>query len=189
VAGYGPDDKASYMSYSGNSDWPRNPDGTIAINDKSIGDWRTHVLDVYLDKIVAVCHKYGKQFFLDVNLDYGSTPGSLAHVTNEHGMNYSVVLEHTDRLIVWGYFALDGFPPEYLRNVAQFLSGFGQDRVILSIGLWGKSDSVVSADELRRAVLASQAGGMSNLWITPGSRMSANHWKVLDELWGSPASP
>ena len=78
VDGYGPDDKALYMAYSGNSDWPRNLDGTIAIMDRSIGDWRTHALDVYLDKIVVICHKYGKQFYLDVGLtlDYGFTPDS-----------------------------------------------------------------------------------------------------------------
>jgi hypothetical protein len=96
--GYGPDDKASYLAYSGNTDWPRNSNGTIAINDKSIGDWRTHALDVYLDQIVAVCHKYGKQFYLDVGLtlDYGFNVDSLNHMTNEHGTNYKVVLEHTE---------------------------------------------------------------------------------------------
>ena len=184
--GYGPDDKASYMVYSGNPDWPRNTDGTIAIMDKSIGDWRTHVLDVYLDQLVVACHKYSKLFYLDVGLtlDYGFTPESLNHVTNEHGTNYNVVLEHTDRIVIWGYFALDNFTPEYLTDVSQFLTQFGQDRVILSIGLWGRNGPVVSADELRRGILASQAGGMPNLWITPGSLMTASHWQVLDTLWG-----
>jgi hypothetical protein len=189
IDGYGPDDKALYLAYSGNSDWPRNQDGTIAINDKSIGDWRTHALDVYLDQIVTICHKYGKQFFLDVGLtlDYGFTPESLAHITNEHGTNYSVVLEHSDKIIIWGYFALDDFQPEFLEDVARFLTGYEQDRVILSIGLWGRNTLVVSADQLQRAILASQAGGISDLWITPGSLMTADHWSILDGLWGNPA--
>ena len=188
VDGYGPDDKALYMAHSGNSDWPRNPDGTIAIMDKSIGDWRTHALDVYLDQIVAACHKYGKQFYMDVGLtlDYGYTLESLNHVTNEHGTNYNVVLEHTDKIVIWGYFSLDEFQPEYLQEVAQFLNQFGQDRVILSIGLWGRNGPVVSADELKRGLLASQSGGMANIWITPGSLMDAAHWQVLDALWGPP---
>jgi hypothetical protein len=191
IDGYGPDDKALYMAYSGNPDWPRNQDGTIAINDKSIGDWRTHALDVYLDQIIQACHKHGKLFFLDVGLtlDYGFTPESLSHITNEHGTNYNVVLEHTDKIIIWGYFALDNFQPEFLEEVARFLASYEQGRVILSIGLWGRSSPVVSANQLERAVLASQAGGISDLWITPGSLMTSDHWNVLDALWGSQALP
>jgi hypothetical protein len=186
IDGYGPDDKVLYLAYSGRTDWPRNSDGTIAVNDKSIGDWRTHALDVYLDRIVAICHQYGKQFYLDVGLtlDYGYNVDSLNHITNEHGTNYRVVLEHTDKIVVWGYFSLDQFPPEFLLDVAQFLNQFGRDRVILSIGLWGRNGPVVGADELRRGILASQAGGMPNLWITPGSLMTTAHWQVLDQLWG-----
>jgi hypothetical protein len=188
VDGYGPDDKVSYMAYSRKKDWPRNADGSIAVNDASIGNWRTHVLDIYLDKIVAICHQYGKQFYLDVGLtlDYGYTVESLNHVTNEHGTNYNVVLQHTDKIIIWGYFALDQFQPEFLKDVAQFLTQFGYNRVILSIGLWGRASPVVTAEKLKRAMIASQAGGISDIWITPGSLMSASHWQVLDQLWGLP---
>jgi hypothetical protein len=185
IDGYGADDKALYMAYSGNSDWPRNSDGTIDVLNKSIGDWRTHALDVFLDQIVVICHQYKIEFFLDVGLtlDYGYTMASLNQMTNEHGTNYQVVLQHTDKIVIWGYFSLDDFQPEYLQEVAQFLSQFDPNRIILSIGLWGKYAPVVSADALKRAVLASQAGGISNIWITPGSLMSADHWQVLDSLW------
>lgn len=187
VDGYGPDDKALYLAYSGRSDWPRNPDGSIAVLDKSIGDWRTHALDVYLDKIVLACHQYGREFFLDVGLtlDYGHTVDSLNHMTNEHGTNYRVVLQHTDKIVIWGYFSLDEFDPEYLQDVARFLTQFGPDRVILSIGLWGRANPEVTASELERGILASQAGGISDIWITPGSLMTPAHWQVLDTLWGS----
>jgi len=185
IDGYGPDDKASYLAYSaqyGNprTDWPRTTDGTIDINDISIGNWRTHVLDVYLDKIVAACHKYGKKFFMDVGLSLDD----LTKVTNEHGTNYNVVLEHTDKLVIWGYFELDDYPPEYFEDIAQFLKGFGQDRVILSIGLWNKAGGATTASKLETAILASQSGGMPNLWITPSTLMDVDHWNVLEKLWG-----
>jgi hypothetical protein len=183
--GYGADDKASYLAYSAQiddprPDWPRTEDGHIDINDPSIGNWRTHVMDVYLDKIVAACHNHGKEFFMDVGLSLDN----LTKITNEHGTNYSVVLEHTDKLLVWGYFDLDNYPPQYFYDIAQFLIGFGKDRVILSIGLWRQDGGATTADNLKAAILASQAGGMPNLWITPRALMAEDHWKVLEELWG-----
>lgn len=182
--GYGADDKASYLAYStqnGNprTDWPRTADGTIDINDVSIGNWRTHVLDVYLDKIVAACHRHGKKFFMDVALSLDD----LTKVTNEHGTNYNVVLEHTDKLVIWGYFELDNYPPEYFQDIAKFLKGFGLDRVILSIGLWNQAGGATTASNLETAILASQSGGMPNLWITPSTLMDVDHWKVLEKLW------
>jgi hypothetical protein len=183
--GYGSDDKASYLAYSAQiddprTDWPRTEDGHIDINHPSIGNWRTHVMDVYLDKIVAACHRHGKKFFMDVALSLDN----LTNITNEHGTNYAVVLEHTDKLIIWGYFDLDNYPPQYFYDIAQFLNGFGKDHVILSIGLWSQGGGATTAGNLKAAILASQAGGMPNLWITPGTLMAADHWKVLEDLWG-----
>jgi hypothetical protein len=178
--GYGPDDKASYLAYSGRTDWPRTSDGTIDTNEVSIGNWRTHVLDVYLDKIVAACHRHGKKFFMDVALSLDN----LTKITNEHGTNYRVVLEHTDKLVIWGYFDLDNYPPEYFHDIAQFLTGFDPNRVILSIGLWDGNGLATLPSKLKIAILASQAGGISNLWITPSTLMSADHWQVLDDIWG-----
>jgi hypothetical protein len=106
-------------------------------------------------------------------------------MTNEHGTNYQVVLQHTDKIVIWGYFSLDDFDPQFLQDVARFLTQFGPDRVILSIGLWGRANPEVTASELERGILASQAGGISDIWITPGSLMTPAHWQILDSLWGS----
>jgi len=190
--GFGPDDKALYLAYTSRQDWPRLTDGTIDHNDVSIGNWRTHELDVYLDQAVAIAHKYDKQLFLDVGLstDFGTTLEALERVTNEHGTNYNVVLEHMDKIVIWGYFALDeGFPTGFFQDIGQFLGKFGRDRVILSIGLWGRSAPSISANDLENAILASQAGGTMNFWITPITLMSAADWQVLDKLWGIPSSP
>ncbi len=190
--GFGPDDKALYLAYTNRQDWPRLPDGTIDHNDVSIGNWRTHELDVYLDQAVAIAHRFGKQLFLDVGLstDFGTTLEALERMTNEHGTNYDVVLEHMDKIVIWGYFALDeGFPTGFFQNIGQFLGRFDRDRVIMSIGLWGRSAPSIAANDLKNAILASQAGGTMNFWITPFTLMTSSDWQVLNKLWGASPPP
>jgi hypothetical protein len=178
--GYGADDKASYLAYSGNTDWPRDSSGVIDRNNDSIGAWRTHMLDVFVDQAVAIAHSHGKKLYLDVKISLNN----LANCSNECGTNYHVVLIHTDRIIVWAYYDLDNYAPEYLTTVSQFLSSFGNDRVILSVGLWDDVYPQTPPDMLRRAILATQAGGINNLWITPNILMTPQHWQVLKDLWG-----
>ena len=179
--GYGPDDKAAYLAYTGRTDWPRLSDGVINIHDPSIGKWRTHMLDVYLDKAVVIAHRYGKEFFLDVQLsDDANDP-----TTNLHGTDYNVVLQHTDRLVVWGYFGLDGSDPQDFFQYAKYLLTFGAKHVILSIGLWDDTDPSITCDELREAILASQSGGLGNLWVTPSTLMTDAHWQELNDIWGA----
>jgi hypothetical protein len=178
--GYGADDKASYLNYSGRADWPRLSNGLINIHDPSIGNWRTHMLDVYLDKAVVIAHRYGKEFFLDVQL----SDDSKDPLTNLHGTNYNIVLQHTDRLVVWGYFGLDGTDPQEFFNYAQFLLTFGVKHMILSFGLWDATEPAITCDELRAAIEASEAGGMANIWVTPSTMMTDAHWQELDQIWG-----
>ena len=178
--GYGADDKASYLAYSGRTDWPRLNNGIININDPSIGNWRTHMLDVYLDRAVVIAHHYGKEFFLDVQLSSDENDP----LTNLHGTNYNIVLQHTDRLVVWGYFGLDGTDPQEFYNYAQFLLTFGAKHVILSVGLWDATDPTVTCEELREAIEACQAGGLANIWVTPSTLMTDAHWQELDQIWG-----
>jgi hypothetical protein len=108
-------------------------------------------------------------------------------MTNEHGTNYNLVLEHMDRIVVWGYFGVDHYAPEYLREVAQFLTQFSQNRLILSIGLWNDNGEAISADSLRTAMQSAQAGGIKNIWITPSLLMGDAHWQVLRDFWVHPA--
>jgi hypothetical protein len=178
--GYGPDDRVAYMAYSGNPDWPRYADGTINTFDPSIGNWRSHELDTFLDKAVALAHAHGKQLFLDVELSLEN----LSYLTNEHGTNYNLVLEHMDRLVVWGYYGVDNYPPEYLLKVAQFLTQFPRDELILSIGLWDDNGQAVSPESFRIAMQSVLAGGINNLWITPSLLMNDDNWQALADFWG-----
>ncbi|MFH1523585.1 MAG: PT domain-containing protein [Chloroflexota bacterium] len=182
IDGYGDDDLALYSSATGRSDWPRQSNGQVDIDDSSIGNWRSAVLGQYLGRATAIAHQYGKQLFMDVGLSVGN----LNLMTNNKGTNYNAMLQNVDKIVVWDYFGEDGFPPEYSRDIAQFLTQFGVDRVILSVGLWGASSgSIVSANDFRIAVQASMDGAMPNIWICPGSMMSSDHWQVLNDLWGN----
>jgi hypothetical protein len=180
--GYGPKEKAAYMAYTGVDDWPRYENGLINIDDKSIGDWRGYELDRWLDRAVTIAHAHGKQLFMDVALSLDN----LSKMTNEHGTNYRLVLEHMDKLVIWAYLDLDNYQPEYLYDIAFFLRQFETDRIILSIGLWSNTTTVISPDKLKRAIIAASRGDMPNIWITPSSLMQAGHWQVLEELWGLP---
>ncbi len=179
--GYGPKDKASYLAYSGRTDWPRMANSQIIIDDPSIGNWRSHVMDIYLDKLVAAAHAHGKQFFLDVSL----STTQLTWAGNEFGTRYDLMLQHIDKLVVWGYYFLENYPPEYLDTAAQFLAKYGRDRVIMSIGMWGPTTALMSPDLFLRGLQASSKGGLSNIWVTPSIYMDDSLWKILDDYWSS----
>jgi hypothetical protein len=180
--GYGPKEKAAYLAYTGRADWPRYENGLINIDDTSIGNWRGYELDRWLDRAVTIAHAHGKQLFMDVALSLDN----LSKMTNEHGTNYNLVLEHMDKLVIWAYLDLDNYRPEYLYDIGLFLKQFPNDRVILSIGLWSNTTTVITPDKLKRAILAADRGDMPNIWITPSSLMQAGHWQVLEDLWGRP---
>ncbi len=179
VDGYGADDLALYKAATGRSDWPRNSDGSIAINDPSIGNWRSAVLGEFLGRATALAHAHGKQLFFDVGVNITN----LSNAMNDHGTNYGVMLQHTDRLVVWDYFGDYGYSPAQSKTLAQYLLQYGLNRIILSVGLWGPNGSTVSAGDFQTAIQASQDGGMPNIWICPGSLMTPAHWQVLDALW------
>jgi hypothetical protein len=180
--GYGPSELASYQAYSGNKDWPRQPNGQIEIDNSSIGNWRSHVMDVYLDKLVAICHAHGKKFFMDVQLSWNN----LSNVANEDGTNYDLMLQHIDKLIVWGYYYLENYPPEFLQTAASFLSRYGSDHVIMSIGMWGPNNTSMPADLLARGIQASIRGGLTEIWITPSIMLDDNSWNVIQQAWAGP---
>jgi hypothetical protein len=179
--GYGPQEKASYLAYSGKTDWPHQANGQIDIDDPSIGNWRSHVMDIYLDKLAAAAHAHGKQLFLDVSLSWND----LQKAANENGTRYDLMLEHIDKLVVWGYYYLENIPPEFLETAAQFLQRYGTQRVIMSIGLWGPNNSTMPSSLLMRGILASEKGGLPNLWITPSVMMDESMWQVLEAAWAN----
>jgi hypothetical protein len=180
IDGYGSDDLALFKAATGRADWPRQSNGQVDIDDPSIGNWRSAVIGQFLGRAAVISHQYGKQLFVDVGVSYDN----LDLMSNNRGQNYNVMLQNVDKIIVWDYFGEDGYPPEISENIARYLTQFGLDRVILSIGLWGAAGTTVSATDFQAAIQASQAGGMPNIWICPGSMMTAAHWQALAALWG-----
>ena len=138
-------------------------------------------MDVYLDKLVAISHAHGKKFYLDVSLNWNN----ISNEANQGGANYKLMLQHIDKLIVWGYYYLENIPPEFLTTAAQFLTRYGPDRIIMSIGMWGPNNSTMPADLLARGIQASIKGGMNAIWITPSIMLDDTSWKVIAQLWST----
>lgn len=177
--GYGPKELASYQSYSGKADWPRISGGQINIDEPTIGSWRSQILGKYFDKLTAAAHAYGKEFYLDVCLN----PNRLSWEGNEMGTRYDLMLTHVDKLIVWGYYFLENYPPEFLQTAANLFEKYGSNRVIMSIGMWGPNNAIMSPDLLRRGLQSSAQGGLANMWVTPTIYMNDSLWKVLETYW------
>jgi hypothetical protein len=180
--GYGDVDKAAYMSSTGKNDWPRLSNGFVNIDDPSIGEWRSREIARFLGKAHAITAKYGKQLFVDAAVTWKS-PASLGA---DHGTRYDILLEQADRVVIWDYFALNGYKPEYSQNLAEIFLQKTDGRAILSIGLWAKNNKTITPTQLESAILSAQTGGMQDIWITPSLMMTDAHWEVLKRLWGSP---
>ncbi|MGD0003636.1 MAG: hypothetical protein ABSE06_05335 [Anaerolineaceae bacterium] len=177
--GYGPDEKASYLQFSHQNDWPRNSDGSIAIDDPSIVNWRSQLLANFLGKLAGIAHAHGKQLFLDVS----SKVDNQTQFTNESGEQLDTMLQKVDKLVVWCYYYLDGNPPDAMKITALALQKYGAEHIILSIGLWGPNNTVMDATMLQQGIQSAQQGGIPNMWVTPSTLMDGSHWQVLANLW------
>jgi len=191
VDGFGEQDKAAYIAYTGQSDWPRVPDARqINLDDPSIGVWRSYEIGRFLAKAAEITHKYGKQLFVETFI----TEDQNANITVRNGTDISSLLAHADRIVVWGDHNLDEQHAQAaLPGFAQFLARYGEKRIIMMIGLWNKSYDAgtpknamtsISSDELRTALFLANQRGITNLFITPSFLMSNAHWQVLKDLWG-----
>lgn len=183
IDGYGDDDAASYRLFTGRSDWPRSADGSINIDDPSIGTWRSHEVGLFLQRAASAAHAHGKKLYFDVQVEWDH----LDRAGSSHGQDYAVMLQSADRLVVWDYFGLAGKPAEYTAQVARSLLKFGKDRIILSVGLWPKEGNPVSPQGLTIALLSGRAEGISNQWVTPSRFLTRDHWRALSEVWTRPA--
>lgn len=167
---------ASFRSSTGQNDWPRRfLTSTVDRDDPAVGQWKSALMATFLKQIADSVHKYGKRLYVDVpvHLDELSTEGMAS------GLHYPYLLKFTDALVVWDYFYLDGRPAESSEDVARFFTTrYGSDRVVISIGLWGKKKPV-RADGLAIAVQSSLNGGATALWITPSHLMTPAHWDSL----------
>ena len=189
--GFGEQDKAAYMAYTGQTDWPRIPDSRqINLDDPSIGVWRSYEIGRFLAKAAEITHKYGKQLFVETFIDEDQN----ANITVRNGTDISSLLAHADRIIVWGDHNLDEQHAQTaLPGFAQFLARYGEKRIIMMIGLWNKSYdagtpknamSSISSEDLRTAFFLANQRGITNLFITPSFLMTNAHWQVLKDLWG-----
>ncbi len=177
--GYGDDDKAAYMSYTGRDDWPRLPNGLINIDDPSIGEWRSYEIGRFLDRAAKIVHKNDKKLYMDVEVSWDN----LSKESTEKGQSYRVMLEHVDKIVIWDYFGLSGYDPEVTREIAhEYGQKYGPDRIIISIGLWKSDNDILSPEDLKQAMQSSIKGGIDNLWITPSHYLSDDHWKALSEV-------
>src|SRR5271157_496378 len=172
IDGYGVDDAASYRTFTGRPDWPRSTDGSINIDDPSIGKWRSREVGRFLQRAASAAHSHGKRLYFDVQVEWDH----LERRGASHGHDYGLMLDSADRLVVWDYFDLAGRPPNYTTNVARSLKGLGQDKVILSVGLWPKEGTPVTPEALRTALLAGLSEGIVNQWVTPSRFMTQDHW-------------
>ncbi|HTX90022.1 MAG TPA: hypothetical protein VMC09_02300 [Anaerolineales bacterium] len=188
VDGFGPQDLAAYSAYTGKSEWPRRADGSIDIDDASIGNWRTYELGIFLDKATALAHDHGKQLYLEVRIEVSPA----GQVIVENGTNYAELIKHVDRLVVRGSNAEEGRNPAAMEAIARYLKSYDQNRIILAIGLWDQDYTYgtpkdemhsVSPAEFQYALEAAGRGGAGNLWVTPSFLMTTQHWEVLDIYW------
>lgn len=186
--GFGPQDKAAYLVEAGRSDWPRNPDGTINIDDPSIGTWRSYEIGLFLDKAAAIVHKHGKQLYLEVRVGVDST----GKVIVSNGTDFNTYLNSVDRLVVWGNRDLDGNSESALSAVAHTINQLGPGKTILMIGIWDHQYDLsvpheqmtsISFQALEAALQASGPGGATDLLITPSFLMRTQDWAVLQVYW------
>lgn len=177
--GYGADDLALYQAYSKQRDWPRTSRGAINIDHPTIGAWRSAMVAQFVERAARVAHDHGKQLFVDVRVDRQSPERE----GRRSGHDYALLLQHADRLVLWNYFGLNGTSPEYTRDIARYVQQYGENRIIISYGLWAERGAVVSATDLQRAMIAGQKGNLPHAWITPVRLMNDNHWQAITSIW------
>jgi hypothetical protein len=189
IDGFGAQDKAAYLAYSGRSDWPRTSDNQIDINDPSIGVWRSYEIGRFLQKAAVIVHGHGKQLFVEVRVEVDPS----GQVLVRNGTDINLFLEYADRLVVRGSSDPDSRSPSAMNAIVQYLARYQKNRLILSIGLWDKDYdsgtlrnqmSALSAADFQSALQS----GAKDLWVTPSFLMSSAHWQILDKFWGSPPS-
>jgi len=179
MEGYGADDKAAYMAHTGQADWPRLPNGRVNIDHPSIGEWRSYEISRFIAQAAAIVHRHHKKLYMDVEVSWRN----LGLEGTDRGQNYGMLLQSADRLVMWNYFGLSGYPPEYTSRIAQSVQKYGPDRIIISIGMWAKN-GVISPEALRLAMQSGLQSPIPHLWITPSLSLSDKHWQVIRTLWG-----
>jgi hypothetical protein len=188
VDGFGEQDKAAYLAYTGRSDWPRTADGQINIDDISIGTWRSFEIGRFLEKAASIVHRQGKQFFVEARIGVDSE----GRVFVNNGTDFNLFLLYADRLIVRGSYDPMGRDPQAMSAIAEYLEHYQNGRVIMSIGLWDKDYdpgvskdqmSSISATDFQSVLQAVNEDGVEDMLVTPSFLISDAHWQVLKDSW------
>ena len=183
---FGPADLASYRRATGRTAWPRDWRGRVDIEDPSIWDWKSTLVEKFAVRAAEAAHQNGKLLWLDV----GASWKDLRRDGKDHGHDYQRLQRVADRLVVWNYYALEGLPPSASRDLAARLaSTLEPGRWSLSLGLWGRGGKTVPPQDLAAALRASVDGGARDIWVTPDDLVSDAHWNAILRAWLVPMKP
>jgi biofilm PGA synthesis N-glycosyltransferase PgaC len=176
---------AVFGRQSGLKDWPRNwISGHVDRRDPRIGLWRSQAMLPFLRTAAGIVHSRDKKIFVDVPVSWENFKDE----AREYGLEYSKVLSVADKIVVWDYFDLADEDPAISQKLAQYLlTRFKPQQVVVSLGLWGKGDTV-SPQKLAVAAYRTLKGGINSLWLTPNHLISRAHWQELDIVYKFPVS-
>ncbi len=179
---FGPRDLASYRALTGRADWPRDARGRPDVEDPSVWEWKSALMERLVERAARAARRHGKELWIDVSVSWGD----LSREGRDYGHDWRRLLRHADRIVPWDYAALEGLPPDASRRLAAYLAeNVPASHVYLSIGLWGRQGQVSPA-ALARYLEAALQGGATHVWITPGEMLSDEHWSLLLPLWMGP---
>lgn len=178
---FGADDLASYRRHTGARDWPRTKSGGIDQWHPSIARWRSKVIAGVVARARAATRAAGVPLWMEVRVNWSDPAGERA----ESGHDYDLLLRRADRLVLWGYFATADRPASSLKKVAKAARKRAPGRFVMSVGLWADGDASITPGQLGTASRATVKGGIRSVWVTPTSRMTAQHWKALAKAWRS----
>lgn len=168
-------DLESYRAFSGKKGWPRTKDGHVDKEDPSIGEWRSALMEGYIQKAAEITHRYQKKLYVDVPASWKD----FRRNGNESGLDYRRVLRHADNIVVWNYFYLEGLPPAVSEELSRYLSeNFPKDSFYVSLGMWGKKDNM-DPQTFNAALKSTIKGGATRIWVTPDSLVTDDHWGAL----------
>jgi hypothetical protein len=177
-ATFGPDDLASYRSFTGAGDWPRRADHTIDTGAPAIAQWRSTALAGLVTRVRSATHAGGATLDMDVRAPWNSADGDRA----DSGQDYALLAQAADRLIVWDYFGINSKPASYSADLARSLTHRFGDRFAMSIGMWADTGSIPPTD-MTDALRASLDGGATALAVTPASLLDDAAWDAIRAGW------
>src|SRR6266849_2816772 len=177
---FGPADLASYAKATGRAAWPRDWRGRVNVDDPSIWEWKSALVEKFVARAAAAAHQHGKPLYMDVAASWKD----LRRDGKDHGHDYARLQRVADRLVVWNYYALEGLPPGASRDLAARLAAtLEPGRWTMSLGLWGRNGKTISPGDLSLALAASIEGGARHIWITPNEQITDAHWNAVLHSW------